>query len=171
MPIAYGSWKINNPLEFYSTPANATLALLSREKFSGITWEPGCGDGAISRLLPGEVLSTDLADYGYGIPGIDFLSATLKVDNIVTNPPYSKKIPFILHALEFAKAKVAMLMEQRFLEGKERKPLFDLAPPRTVYILRNRLSFGRYRARLWGHAWLVWDIGYRGKTTLEWLDN
>ena len=65
--VAFGSWKKNNPYEYFATPPWATKALLAKEVFTGITWESACGDGAISRLLPGEVLSTDLVDYGYGI--------------------------------------------------------------------------------------------------------
>lgn len=32
--------------DFYRTPPEATHALLDRERFDGIIWEPACGDGA-----------------------------------------------------------------------------------------------------------------------------
>jgi hypothetical protein len=169
--VAYGSWLKENPHEFFRTPPEATLALLRKEKLAGPIWECACGDGAISRLLHGEVLSSDLVDYGFGIAGVDFLETTLRVPTVITNPPYSKKLEFVLHALECATSKVAMLLELRFWQRRAYKPLFDCLPPRTVYGLRRPLRFGNRRAWLWPHAWFVWEIGWHGKTILEWLDN
>lgn len=167
--VAFGSWKKNNPFEFFPTPSWVTKALLAKESFAGITWEPACGDGAISRLLPGDVLATDLVDYGYdlGMAGVDFLQTRLMVDNVVTNPPYSKKIEFILHGLECARAKVALLLETRVINEKWYRPLFVKLPPRSIYALSGRLCFGKAHAMLWGHAWFVWEVGFQGKTTIE----
>jgi len=168
---AFGMWKQENPAEHYPTPANATEALLRHERFQGLIWECACGNGAISRLLPGEVLSSDLFDYGYGKTGIDFLKEKIAVPNIVTNPPYSLKIPFIYHALRCATAKVAMLLEVRFLQGVEASKLFRRFPPHTLYVLRRRLTFGDGPSSQWGHVWYVWHIGWQGETTVQWVDN
>ncbi len=49
--------------EFYSTPPEATRALLSVEPITGPVWEPACGAGDISRELEAaglQVVSTDL---------------------------------------------------------------------------------------------------------------
>lgn len=43
-----------------------------------------------------EVISTDLYDYGYGKPEIDFLKTDLTADNIVTNPPFNHAEEFLL---------------------------------------------------------------------------
>ena len=37
--------------EFYPTPPEATLALLSAETFDGSIWEPACGEGHIAKVL------------------------------------------------------------------------------------------------------------------------
>lgn len=76
--------------DFYSTPSWGTRALLGRESFLGSISEPCCGSGEMSEVLKETglpVRSSDLYDRGYGYPGIDFLDATSKVDNIITNPP------------------------------------------------------------------------------------
>src|SRR5882724_2396522 len=78
--------------DFFPTPKWATFALIDNEKFDGDIWESACGDGAMSNVLAQTgrpVFSSDLFDRGYGEPGIDFLIATRKTENIVTNPPYN----------------------------------------------------------------------------------
>jgi len=55
--------------EFYTTPPEATRALLSVEEFEGPIWEPACGLGHISDVLETAghtVQSTDLILRGYG---------------------------------------------------------------------------------------------------------
>ena len=63
--------------EFYPTPPEATLALLSVERFEGAIWEPACGQGHISKVIETAghtVVSTDLARcWNYGQGGRDFL--------------------------------------------------------------------------------------------------
>jgi len=77
--------------EFYPTPPEATLALLSAETFDGSVWEPACGQGHISKVLAGagiEVVSTDLVQRDYGTGDVDFLRETVsRAKHIVTNPP------------------------------------------------------------------------------------
>ena len=81
---------------FYPTPPEATRALLSVETFDGPIWEPACGKGHIAKVLEAhghEVIATDLNDWGYGAPRIDFLKAhagNANARHIVTNPPYGK---------------------------------------------------------------------------------
>ena len=78
--------------DFYPTPDYAVTALLEKEPLIGGVWEPACGTGNISKVLTAaglSVVSTDLQDYGFGIPGVDFLEAKrLLARDIVTNPPY-----------------------------------------------------------------------------------
>lgn len=162
------------PTDYYKTPEHATRPLLSREKFDGIVWECACGDGAISRMLPGEVISTDLYNRGYGESGVDFLATVKQVNHVVTNPPYSLAQKFVAHALRCASGKVAMLLKLNFLEGQKRKPFFEATPLRTVYVFANRISFNKADVKgkgngLLAYAWFVWEIGYQGKPTLEWI--
>lgn len=162
------------PTDYYKTPEHATRPLIAREKFDGIVWECACGDGAIARLLPGEVIATDLYNRGYGESGVDFLATVKQVNHVVTNPPYSLAQKFVEHALRCASGKVAMLLKLNFLEGQRRKPFFEATPLRTVYVFSNRISFDKADVKgggngLLAYAWFVWEIGFQGKPTLEWI--
>ncbi|HTW72146.1 MAG TPA: hypothetical protein VME47_19845, partial [Acetobacteraceae bacterium] len=80
--------------DFYATPSWVTEALLRHIRFRGQIWEPCCGDGAMSTVLARHgytVVSTDIADRGFGTPGVDFLACHTVPEgcrSIVTNPPY-----------------------------------------------------------------------------------
>lgn len=160
--------------DYYKTPEWATRLLLQRERFYGVIWEPACGDGAIARLLPGTVVSTDLYDRGYGKGGVDFLQEIRDVNHIVTNPPYKLAQEFVEHSLECATGKVVMLLKLAFLEGQKRKPFFEKSPLRTVYVFSKRVDFGRgdepgKGAGLLAYAWFVWEQRYTGKPMIEWI--
>ena len=78
--------------DYYPTPRWATFALIDNEEFRGDIWECACGDGAMSQVLEETgcpVRSSDLHQRGYGEDGVDFLQATQRTSNIVTNPPYN----------------------------------------------------------------------------------
>src|SRR3546814_10769679 len=81
------------PNDFYATPSWVTEALLQHVQLRGPVWEPCCGTGAISEVIAGKgqsVVSTDIDDYGYGTPGVDFFACrTMPAGclSIVTNPP------------------------------------------------------------------------------------
>ena len=80
--------------DFYATPSWVTEALLRHIRFRGPIWEPCCGNGAMSTVLGQrgyEVVSTDIADRGFGTPGVDFLACRqmpAECRSLVTNPPY-----------------------------------------------------------------------------------
>ncbi len=172
--LAGDSSEQREPNDYYKTPPRYTLPMLARERFDGVVWECACGDGAISRVLPGEVISTDLHDRGFGESGVDFLATTKQVNHIVTNPPYSLAQKFVEHALQCVSGKVAMLLKLNFLEGQKRKPFFERTPLRTVYVFSDRISFDKGDVEskgsgLLAYAWFVWEIGYQGKPTLEWI--
>jgi hypothetical protein len=167
--------------DYYKTPEHATVALLKREQFSGWIWECACGDGAISKAIlnsdpynQSRVMSTDVFDRGYGETGVDFLHTHRAVDHIITNPPYRLAEEFVLHALECARDRVAMLLKLNFLESKGRKEFFQRTPLRTVYVFSNRLSFdkgdekGKDRGLL-AYAWFIWEKNYHGKPWIDWI--
>lgn len=168
--------------DFYPTPAWATHALMLNEKFEGSIWEPACGDGAMSEVIeqynPDQVHSSDLFDHGYGFTGFDFLkdTDTVKVDNIITNPPYNIADEFVLKALEATNKKVAMLVRLAYLEGQERfKTIYDVQPPSRVWVFSERITFYKKSAIKKGngttaYAWFIWDKeDTSGKTDLKWL--
>lgn len=165
------------PEDFYWTPPVATEALLDVERFTSQVWEPACGQGHISRVLEDRghiVTSSDLVDRGYGESGVDFLSETRRVSNIVTNPPYRLGREFVEHSLECATRKVAMLLRINFLETETRMHLFNDLPFSRLWVFATRVRMGssKHPGGLGGgvcYAWFVWDQSYVGEPTVGWL--
>jgi hypothetical protein len=164
--------------DFYPTPPYATKALLAVETFDGPIWEPACGDGAISKVLEEagyQVVSSDLVDRGYGENRRDFLMEYRpEAPNIITNPPFKMATDFARKALSLTTGKVAILGRLAFLEGAERKELYDEYPPARVWVFSKRLTMFRRGEATDGtgmvaFAWFVWDHGYVGKPTLGWI--
>jgi hypothetical protein len=167
--------------DFYQTPRAGTLALLSVEDFDGAIWEPACGDGAISEVLKErghDVFSSDLVDRGYGLYNVDFLMEyRFWAPNIVSNPPFKLAVPFIEKALDLTTGKVAFLFRLAFLEGMERRKLFESTPLKNVWVFSKRLAVhraGDARNSLAGgmiaFAWFVWEHGYEGRPLLGWIE-
>lgn len=79
-----------SPDDYYITPQVAidSLIRVEPELFTGVIWEPACGNGAISKRIPIRCLSSDIVYRGFGIGGVDFLRVTpnFKVDLLITNP-------------------------------------------------------------------------------------
>lgn len=124
--------------DFYPTPPQTTHSLMKREKFEGNVWECASGNGSMSKVIEkyNECISSDKRRSKdiYGKKSVNFLKSKKKVDNIITNPPYSLAKEFIEHALECADKKVAMLLKLVFLEGIGRYELFQNTPLKTVYV-------------------------------------
>ena len=118
--------KASQPNEYYATHPTVTMDLLREETFHHFILEPACGGGFISEPLKQngyDVLSTDLIDRGYGNGNIDFLSTEFEKGayDIVTNPPYTLFIPFLLKAIEVCYNKVAMLLPVSYLSYRVSK--------------------------------------------------
>lgn len=98
-------------------------ALLRVERLPPTIWEPACGRGAIAKVLTAagfNVWSSDLVDYGFGVPKIDFLLERQCWNGaIVTNPPYKLADDFVRHALGLCE-KVVMLLRLAFYESERR---------------------------------------------------
>jgi hypothetical protein len=135
-------------------------------------WEPAAGNGAISRILQEagrEVVSTDLADYGWEgcRSGIDYLSALPQpsVQGIVTNPPFRLAVRFARKAISEAPY-VALLLRTNFLESKGRLPFFRRTPPTRIWVSSSRLPFmhrykweGKKSSSNTCYAWFIWQAG------------
>ena len=176
--VGHNSRDDRNKLDFYPTPSIATDALLRKQKFIGTIWECACGDGAMSKIMEmngHNVISTDLVDRGYGESGVDFLLDRRRVPNIVTNPPFNLATEFILHALDLAEDKVAMLSKISFLEGVKRKELlYSTQKLQKVLIFSRRLPFKKKSTDsksngLMAFAWFIFDVNYEGEATLDWV--
>jgi hypothetical protein len=160
--IACGRRLPDPKLEFFATPKSVTRALLQREKFEGVTWEPACGHGPIAEMLPGEVLASDLGDYGYGESGVGFLTTLRSCRNVVTNPPFSLKLEFRKHALKVASRKVALLMPSCSLSCE----IEANSPLKVIYAFRMRMCFIGCKSPMM-LAWYVWEKGYDGPIRVE----
>ncbi len=172
--------QIREEHDFYATEPKAVELLLEQEKFEGKILEPCCGTGDISKVLEAngyEVISSDLIDRGYGEVK-DFFEIKEFEGNIITNTPYRNSGTFARHALEIIPEgkKVALFVKLLFLEGKERKKLFEDYPPKTVYVSSSRLTcakngdFEKYVSSAVAYAWVVWEKGYAGETILRWIN-
>lgn len=167
--------------DFYPTPPHVTQALLSREAFPGLVWEPACGAGHMSEVLKDfgcTVLSTELReDLGYGAVGVNFFAVSgIVADHVVTNPPFSLAQEFVEHAKKVSTGKVAMLLRLQFLEGQKRYTLFQdrTFPLKTVYVFSKRvnLALGELDEKTGSqvaYAWFVWDKAHTGPATIEWI--
>lgn len=166
------------PEDYYKTPPVATEALLRAETFSGLVWEPACGDGAICKVLEAhgiKTMATDLIDRGWGEAPHDFLTSDRTAPNIITNPPFKLAESFVRKALEQTTGKVAMLCKLQFLEGAKRKAMFESTPLKTVHVFSKRITMARngktedYQSSMICFAWFVWEHRYTGSPTISWI--
>lgn len=165
--------------DFFPTPKWATFALIENEPFEGDIWECACGDGTMSRVLEETgrpVPSSDLYDRGYGDVGVDFLPATRRADNIVTNPPYNCAEGFVANGVKLANRKFALLLRLAFLEGAKRaRTIFSEVPPSRVWVFSERITFYPVGVEVKGsgttaYAWFVWDKNASSSTELRWFE-
>jgi hypothetical protein len=169
--------------DYYATPDWVTEALLRRVRFRGPIWEPCCGGGAMSTVLAAhgyDVISTDIADRGFGTPGIDFLACRTVRDgcrSIITNPPYGEAatgegqprsptamLEFLRHALALnatVQGQLALLVRLQWIAGKRVAEVMTAAPFAAVLVLTRRIRWfdmgERTNAGQHHHAWVVFD--------------
>lgn len=164
--------------DFYPTPSYAVDELLKREVFNGNIWECACGEGDISEVFVEkgfEVISSDLIDRNYGIVE-NFFESDYVADNIVTNPPYKYALEFVNEAKKKSNKKIAMFLKTVFLESEKRRTMFEDKdfPLKTVYQFSKRVTLYKNGVKMKNsgmiaYAWYVWEKGYCGKPTIEWI--
>jgi len=170
--------------DFYPTPSYVVEDLLNRETFNGKIWEPACGDGAMSKVFKKfgyETYSTDIINRDYGDAEIDFMKTenNFGCNNIITNPPYSMALEFVLKSKELLiekDAKIAMFLKTVFLESSGRYEMFQDKefPLKSIYQYSKRVSLYKDGEKMKNggmiaYAWFVWDKSYIGKPTIEWI--
>ncbi len=169
--------------DFYATPDWVTEALLRHVRLRGPVWEPCCGTGAMSAVLAAHghaVVSSDLADRGFGTPGIDFLACTAVPGNcrsIVTNPPYGDTgtqagqarsslamLAFLRHALALTasvQGQLALLVRLNWLAGQRAATMLSAAPFAAAIVLTKRIQWFDMgedtQPAQHHHAWVVFD--------------
>lgn len=178
--------------DYYATDPNSLnifLKALKRDniKLHNKIWECACGNGHLSKLLETkgyEVLSTDLVDRGYGIGNIDFLDFSNDIykdfvltADILTNPPYKYAKNFVEHAIDILADEYycVMYLKIQFLEGKERRKLFDKYPPKYVYVNSSRQTcyingdMSKKMSSASCYCWYIWQKGFHGETIVRWI--
>lgn len=174
--------------DYYATDPIAAELLLSVEPDLNNIWECACGEGHLAKVFDKyNKLSkaSDLVNRGYGTQE-DFLNNLFINFNtnfqwggdIVTNPPYKYAKEFVLQALKIIaeNKKVCMFLKLTFLEGKDRKKMFKEFPPKTIYVCSGRIKCARngdfesFDSSAACYAWFVWQKGFKGKPTIEWIN-
>jgi len=170
--------------DYYATDPVAAEWLLKLETLNQNIWECSAGAGHLSKVFEAaghKVISSDLVDRGFAKSGIDFLACNKKFNgDIITNPPYSLAQEFIEKGLEIVEEgnKVIMFLKIQFLEGKARKKLFEIYPPKTIWVSSSRIlcakngDFEKYRKQgsAVAYAWYIWEKGYNGDTIIKWFN-
>lgn len=179
-------------MDYYATEPKAIDLLASKFDIPHRVWECACGGGSLSQRLKErghEVISTDIIDRGYeGFDGeCDFLSRlfhpTIEGDYaIVTNPPYKFVTEFVLTALDVLPdgCYLCLFLKTTALESRGRwEKIYKTTPPRYVFQCIDRIlcaknaEFEDARKNLGAgaqaYAWFVWQKGYKGHTTLDWI--
>ena len=172
-----GSGNKRSLFDFYSTPPRAIDELFAHEDFTGNVWECACGNGSMAQAISAhgfDVISSDLRNTGFGEGGVNFLSRTLQVDNIITNPSFALAEKFVLHSLKCARKKVAMLLKLAWLEGDRRYKLFMSTPLSKVIVFSKRLTLHREAvatsAGMMAFAWFVWEHGNNKNPEIAWCN-
>ena len=173
--------------DFYATDPNTLSIFLKALERDNITlhqdiWECACGQGHLSKVLIGRgynVLSTDKVDRGYGKVQ-DFLEILpFKEYNyeIITNPPYKYAQEFVEQSLRLVSEDryVIMLLKIQFLEGKERRKLFNKYPPKYVYVNSARQTcyingdMSKKMSSASCYCWFMWQKGFKGEPIIRWI--
>ena len=172
--------------DYYATDPIAAELLLQQEEFLQEIWECASGENHLADVLRKHghtVRTSDIVQRTPLTEVYDFLS----IDNtswggdIITNPPYKLATEFIYKALQIIREgnKVAMFLKVSFMEGKARKHLFTNYPPKTIYISSSRImcakngdfeTIRKNGGSAVAYAWYVWEKGYKGQTTIKWIN-
>ena len=166
--------------DFYQTPKNLTRRFLNEEPFdkSCSVLEPACGQNAITTVLEEYWDKKHISSYDIEK---NFFSETDQCDYIITNPPFSKALDFIIKAKSVATKKFAFLLPLSYLHGKKR---FDTIYSDKAYGLEKVYVFtrypllsdairddGKYRTGMITYAWYVFTNNFSGDPKIFWLDN
>ena len=171
--------------DYYATDPIAAELLLQQEEFYNI-WECASGENHLADVFKKhghDVRTSDIVQRTPTTEVYDFLSMdnTSWHGDIVTNPPYKFATEFIYKALSIIREgnKVAMFLKLQFMEGKGRKRLFTNFPPKVIYVSSSRINCamnGNFEGlRTTGgsavaYALYVWEKGYKGPTTVKWIN-
>jgi hypothetical protein len=173
--------------DFYQTPPSMTRQFLDEIPVLDFpVLEPAAGFGALSCVLAeqgGPIVAYDILP-GPGIDQGDFLEETRRFPEIITNPPFSLALEFILKCKEVAERRFSLLMPIDYLHGLERfhrvysaRDDWCLAHLH-IYVRRAMMSGtaredGKYETGMITWGWYTWI--YMGDSAIgprvHWIDN
>ena len=183
--------------DFYATDPKDTINFLKTLRRDGVTFpgnkflEPAAGAGHIveasKAVLPNaEWVTCDIVERGFPLTYKDDYIAhgfSERFDGIITNPPFALACEYIEKSLSILNDKgiLALFLKIQFLECENRKNLFDMFPPKYVYVLRyraklwaNGLSFNPTTGKPWANtiafAWYVWEKNNKSEPIIRWVD-
>ena len=171
--------------DFYATNPKAMKIAIPYLKELGLSqnvWECACGQGHLAKVLQEngfDVYSTDLIDRGFGKVQ-DFLSVTgsnFYGGDIVTNPPFKLAERFVEKGMDLVTDghRVCLFLKVQFLESKSRYHLFKKYPLKELLVYSERqqcsknADFEKYKATTQCYCWFVFEKGYVGKPTIDWI--
>jgi hypothetical protein len=176
--------------DFYATHESTLevfLEALERDKFklNKYIWEPAAGEKNLSYLLERK---------GYVVYSSDIIERDVKLDKVVdffdtqglpfehcdilSNPPYKEAKAFVEHSLELLKdgSKCIMFLKIQFLEGLDRRKMFEKYPPRYVYVNSKRQKcainndFTKFdSSSAFCYCWFIWEKGWKGDPIIRWI--
>lgn len=167
--------------DFYVEPQWVSVRLFEFESFRGGIWDPAAGLGRIvlaARSVGLDVVASDIVDRGAADYTGNFFAASKRAPNIVSNPPFSIAEKFVKHALWLATDKVAMLLPSNWIQGDRRSRWLETTPLYRVWFIAPRPSMppgevitngGKPGNGTTDYAWFVWQIGFSGARTFDWL--
>ena len=162
----------------YSTSYSLTETLLLREDFNEPIFEPACGDKAMVKVLN---------DYGYNSTefydlntGQDFMDEKETYPSIITNPPFSNAMEFILKCKEVCTDKFALILPLQYLHGNKRYHqiwMDKTFPLKRVYVFTRYVLFGeplrddgKFHTGMISYAFYVWQKGWADAPSIEWIN-
>lgn len=170
--------------DFYQTPPSMTRQFLEALPVRSFpVLEPAAGTGAMKRSLIEKYGRSCVEAYDI-MDGRDFLDESRSYPTIITNPPFSLSLEFIIKCKMVATSRFSLLMPIDYLHGLERY--------RSIYSVRDTwaLSFvhiytrramltetvredDRYRTGMITWAWYTWTKRrpWSGEPRIRWIDN
>ena len=118
-----------------------------------------------------DVIGTDLHPVIDGRQSVDFLTARVECDWIITNPPFSQAEKFIRHALDLRRP-CAFLLKSQFWHARSRLALFREYQPAYVLPLTWRPDFlfgAKSGSPTMEILWTVWDVYDGGCYATEYI--
>ena len=71
--------------------------------------------------------------------------------------------------------KFGLFVKIQFLESKSRKILFEIYPPKYIYVYSERQQcsmngdFENLKAKTQAYIWVIWEKDYKGETITRWI--